>query len=215
MIEIVVPSDVYRRQPGIRVHRRAVLRFEDRGICSEIPVTSPAATLVDCASQVGSRSLEAMVNAADRLDLIDFEELRKEVEATPPRPGLPALRGLLDRNTFTRTDSALERRFLRLVRSARLPEPQTQAWVNGFRVDFYWPELGLVVETDGLRYHRTPTQQARDLQREQVHAAAGLTALRFAGAQVRDAPSIVLARLTSVIKRLDGANPEAFSPPRR
>ena len=156
-----------------------------------------------------------MVNAADRLDLIDFEELRKEVEATPPRPGLPALRGLLDRNTFTRTDSALERRFLRLVRSARLPEPQTQAWVNGFRVDFYWPELGLVVETDGLRYHRTPTQQARDLQREQVHAAAGLTALRFAGAQVRDAPSIVLARLTSVIKRLDGANPEAFSPPRR
>ena len=33
--------------------------------------------------------------------------------------------------------------------------------VNGFRVDFYWPDLGLVVETDGLRYHRTPAQQAR------------------------------------------------------
>jgi very-short-patch-repair endonuclease len=28
--------------------------------------------------------------------------------------------------------------------------------VNGFKVDFFWPELGLVVETDGWRYHRTP-----------------------------------------------------------
>lgn len=24
------------------------------------------------------------------------------------------------------------------------------------------PDLGLVVETDGLRYHRTPAEQARD-----------------------------------------------------
>jgi very-short-patch-repair endonuclease len=34
--------------------------------------------------------------------------------------------------------------------------------VNGYRIDFYWPDLELVVETDGLRYHRTPEQQAKD-----------------------------------------------------
>ena len=45
---------------------------------------------------------------------------------------------------------------------AGLPKPLTQQWLHGFRVDFYWPELGLVVETDGLRYHRTAAQQARD-----------------------------------------------------
>ena len=56
--------------------------------------------------------------------------------------------------------------------------------VNGFRVDFYWPELGLVVETDGLRYHRTPAQQAKDRRRDQAHVAAGLTALRFTHEQV-------------------------------
>jgi very-short-patch-repair endonuclease len=56
--------------------------------------------------------------------------------------------------------------------------------VNGFRVDFFWPELGLVVETDGLRYHRTPAQQARDRIRDQAHAAAGLVPLRFTYAQV-------------------------------
>lgn len=202
VIEVVVPSDVDRRPSGIRVHRRAVFRAEDRDARCEIPLTSPAVTLVDCASQVGSKSLEAMVNAADRLDLIDPVALRREVEATPPRPGRRALRELLDRHTFTRTDSALERQFLQLLRSAQLPIPQTQVQLHGFRVDFYWPRLGLVVETDGLRYHRTPAQQATDLRREQTHAAAGLTALRFTAAQVRDEPAEVEGTLRRVIVRL-------------
>ena len=42
----------------------------------------------------------------------------------------------------------------------------------------------LVVETDGLRYHRTTAQQAKDRRRDQAHVAAGLTALRFTHAQV-------------------------------
>jgi hypothetical protein len=32
----------------------------------------------------------------------------------------------------------------------------------GALTDFYWQAIGLVVETDGLRYHRTPAQQTRD-----------------------------------------------------
>ena len=51
--------------------------------------------------------------------------------------------------------------------------PLTKVWVNGFEVDFFWPELRLVVETDGLRYHRTPAEQARDRLRDQAHTAAG------------------------------------------
>jgi very-short-patch-repair endonuclease len=60
-----------------------------------------------------------------------------------------------------RLRSQLERRFLPLARKAGLPRPRTQQQLNGYRVDFYWPELKLVVETDGLTYHRTPAQQAR------------------------------------------------------
>jgi hypothetical protein len=41
------------------------------------------------------------------------------------------------------------------------PRPRTEQQLNGYRVDFYWPDLKLVVETDGLTYHRTPAQQAR------------------------------------------------------
>jgi very-short-patch-repair endonuclease len=56
--------------------------------------------------------------------------------------------------------------------------------VNGFEVDFHWPGLGLVVETDGFRYHRTAATQSRDALRDQTHTAAGLTTLRFSHWQV-------------------------------
>jgi very-short-patch-repair endonuclease len=84
---------------------------------------------------------------------------------------------------FDLTDSELERRFLPLARRAGLPRPLTGEKLNGFKVDFFWFELGLVVETDGLRYHRTPAQQARDRLRDQAHVAAGMT--RFASRTLR------------------------------
>ncbi len=116
--------------------------------------------------------------------------------------GAAVLRRLLDRRTFRLTDSELEREFMRLVRRAGLPRPETGVRLNGFKVDFFWPALGLVVETDGLRYHRTPSQQARDRRRDQVHARAGLTPLRFTHAQVRFEPGGVACTLTDVAARL-------------
>jgi very-short-patch-repair endonuclease len=61
------------------------------------------------------------------------------------------------------------------------------------------------VETDGLRYHRTPAQQAKDRLRDQAHTAAGLTVLRFTHAQVAFEPGQVHSTLASVARRLQGA----------
>ncbi len=115
---------------------------------------------------------------------------------------MAALRKVLDCQTFVLTDSDLERLFLPIARSAGLPLPRTGRRLNGFKVDFYWPDLGLVVETDGLRYHRTPAQQARDRVRDQAHAAGGLTCLRFTHAQIRYGTEHVRATLVSVVRRL-------------
>jgi very-short-patch-repair endonuclease len=112
---------------------------------------------------------------------------------------------MLGARTFRLTDSELERRFLRIVEKARLPRPLTQQNVAGFRVDFFWPDLGLVVETDGLTYHRTPSQQARDRLRDQAHLAAGLTPLRFTHAQVRYEPNRVAETLALLMSRLGRA----------
>jgi very-short-patch-repair endonuclease len=199
-IHVSIQSGGVRCQTGIVLHRRGALE-DDADRCSGIPVTTPVRTLLDIALQLSPYELEAAVNEADKLDLVDPERLRLELEERRGQQGVRPLRALLDQATFTLTDSELERRFLRLVRQAGLGKPQTQPRVNGFRVDFYWPELGLVVETDGLRYHRTPSQQARDRVRDQAHAAAGLAHLRFTHWQVRYDPHAVGRTLAAVARR--------------
>jgi very-short-patch-repair endonuclease/predicted transcriptional regulator of viral defense system len=201
-LEVSVPAGCFPRQPKIVVHRRAVLTPGDVTRHHGIPVTTPVCTLVDLASRLERDELEAAINEADKLDLVDPERLRMALEGMNGRVGVAPLRYVLDRRTFAPTASGLERRFLPLARRAGLLPPQTQARVNGFDVDFYWPDLGLVVETDGLRYHRTPAEQTRDRLRDQTHAAAGLTPVRFTYAQVAFEPDHVQATLESVASRL-------------
>ncbi len=203
-IEVSIPARSVRRPRGIVVHRWAALADTDVTRRLGIPVTSPLCTLVDLAARLTRNELEAAIKEADRRQLTDPERLRSGLDGTARRPGLAALRTTLDRRTFTLTESELERRFLPLALAAGLTLPQTGRRVNGFRVDFHWPKLGLVVETDGLRYHRTPAQQARDRLRDQAHTAAGMTPLRFTHAQVVFEPEHVRATLAAVGRRLGG-----------
>jgi Transcriptional regulator, AbiEi antitoxin/Protein of unknown function (DUF559) len=201
-IEVSVPRSRTPVRPGIVVHRRRRIGAElttRRGI----PVTTPVRTLVELALRLDRDRLEAAISEADKLDLIDPEQLRVALEQTGPGPGVAKLRNTLDRRTFVLTDSQLERRFLPLATRAGLPPPITRLKLNGFRVDFYWPDLGLVVETDGLRYHRTPAQQARDSRRDQIHTASGLTPLRFTHAEIRFEGSHVEATLRRVAHVLE------------
>jgi very-short-patch-repair endonuclease len=194
-IEITIPPGRKSRRPGIVVHRRQAETTTLRGI----PVTSLVQTFIDISRTLTDDELEEAINEADKRRLITPDRLRKALDG---RPGAAKLETLLDRRTFVLTDSALERRFLPIARRAGLPQPQTRTHVNGFKVDFYWPGLGLVVETDGLRYHRTPAQQAKDRRRDQAHTAAGITQLRFTHAQVAYEPAHVRATLAAVAARL-------------
>jgi len=200
-IEITVPLHVRRHRPEVTVFRRS-LPLTDWTHQRGIRVTTVQRTLLDLAQILSRRELEAAINAADKHDLIDPERLRQALGAYRGRRGVANLRTVLDRRTFVLTDSELERLFLPLTRRCGLPHPETGRRVNGFKVDFFWPNLGLVVETDGLRYHRTPAQQARDRLRDQAHAAAGLTPLRFTYEQVRYEPRYVQSTLAAVAKRL-------------
>lgn len=204
-IEIVVPRIRAPRRPGIRVHRRLDLAPEHRRFVDAIPVTDLVSTFVDLASCVGDRQLEKAINEGDRLDLIDPEELRVAVESLRRRLGLPRLRRVLGLDALT--DTGLERRFLALAKAAGLPSPETQAHVNGFRVDFFWPDIALVVEADGWRYHRTQSEQTTDHRRDQTHSVAGLTTLRFSEEQIRYFPTEVKEALAAVAARLGAPVP--------
>jgi very-short-patch-repair endonuclease len=209
-IEIVLASSAGLRQSGVRVYRRPALKDRDLVVRDGIPVTGLVRTFMDLAVYHDAAAVERAINEADRRDLIDPESLRAALDSYPGQNGVARLRDLLDLRTFRLTDSELERRFLSLVEAAGLALPTTGQWLNGFKVDFFWPDLGLVVETDGLRYHRTPAQQARDRLRDQAHTAAGLAQLRFTHAQVRFEPDHVLATLVTTARGL-GAEPRPGS----
>jgi hypothetical protein len=201
VIEVTTTDSGGRRRRGVVIHRRPTLPARDVTTRQGIPVTTPACTLIDVSTRLDRAGLERAINEADKLDLVTPQRLRAALDREAPRAGVRILRETLDAHTFTLTDSELERRFLPIARRAGLPCPGTGCWLNGFKVDFYWPELGLVVETDGLRYHRTPAQQAKDRHRDHAHAAAGLTSLRFTHAQVVFESEHVRSTLAAVADR--------------
>jgi very-short-patch-repair endonuclease len=188
--QVTVPGRRNPKPKGIEVHRR------DRIVATRherVPVTTVLQTLIDCSAHP---KIERMVNQADARNLLRADRLRRQLDGLTD-PGAPMLRELLDRDAFVLTDSELERLFVPIALRAGLGKPLTQQWVNGYRVDFYWPELELVVEVDGLRYHRTPLQQRHDLEREHTLRKAGIECCRFSYWQVaRDARSVEAALAT-------------------
>jgi very-short-patch-repair endonuclease len=185
MIDVSVPAARRSRLRGIRVHRRAESVLNDVLVHEGIPLTSPVRTLIDQATRLGPMQLERAVNEADKLDRARADVLLASLADYRGQPGVRPLRELLNPLAFRLSDSELEQRMRPLAMTAGLPVPETKAWVNGYEVDFYWPELGIVVEADGLRYHRTASQQKRGLERDQAHLASGMWPLRFSHWQIR------------------------------
>lgn len=199
------------RRPGLRVRSRTTLApadiLEHDGIpvtspTRTLPVTSPTRTLVDLATELSSLSIERAVNEADKRDLTDPEVLRTALSGYEGEPGTPLLRKLLDKRTFRLSDSDLEILFRPIAAAAGMPAPLSKQIVNDWEVDFYWPDLGLVIETDGLRYHRTASTQTRDARRDRAHALAGMTPLRFTHYEIKREPHRVRGALKRAARLL-------------
>lgn len=204
-IDVSVTRSSESKLRGVRCHRRPTLPPSAITTRLNIPLTQPVQTFLDLATVTGPKGLERAINEADKHDVIDPDALRKALDDHAGAPGVRPLRWILDEHTFRLSDDELERLFRPLAAAADLPVPLTKVDVNEFEVDFFWPELGLVVETDGWRYHRTPAAQTRDALRFQVHTAAGLTPLRFSHWQVKHEPRHVLDVLRGTAAHLRGS----------
>ena len=196
VIEISVPLRRTPRRRGIEVHRRVTFQ----ATCHKrIPVTTPTQTLLDIAGDLSAEQYERAVNEAINKDLVDPEELRQTLDGLGPVPGVRSLRALLDRDTYVLTDTELEQRLVPIARRAGLPKPETQVWLNGHRVDFFFRDVGVVVEANSLRFHRTASQQANDSRRTQAHLAAGLLPVPFTHWQITYEPKYVEHTLRAVV----------------
>jgi very-short-patch-repair endonuclease len=99
------------------------------------------------------------------------------------------------------TRSALERRFLAIIRQAGLPTPAVNATIGPYEVDFAWPVAGVVVEIDGWSTHGHRFAFERDRARDADLAARGHVVLRFTWRQLRDNPLLVATRVAQALAR--------------
>ena len=101
------------------------------------------------------------------------------------------------------TRSALERALLPALERAQLPLPLVNHRVLGREVDFFWPDHGLVVETDGWSTHGHRRAFESDRARDAMLQAHGYTVVRFTWRQVMDETLLVTVRIAQLLTRLN------------
>lgn len=182
-IEVAGPGGAGRQLQGIALRRVRGADVEQR---FGVPVLALPMLFVSLASRLGQGDLEAALNEADKRDLLGVGDLRAALDGLGRRRGVAKLRRVIDVVSFRYTDSELERAMRAVFRAAGIGTGyRMQERVNGYRVDFYFPDLDLVIETDGGRFHRTAFQQRNDRRRDQAHTLAGTAFLRFTHGQIR------------------------------
>jgi very-short-patch-repair endonuclease len=198
----VVARDV--RSDEIRLHRVARLHRVDATRHHNIPVTSPARTLLDLAAVVSRRELERAVEEAQVQRRVSTHSLNEQFIRYPTHRGTAALREAI-RSDPALTRSEAERRTLELIRAARLPTPEVNARLSGYEVDFLWRDHNLIVEVDGYAFHSSRGSFERDRRRYRALQAAGYVVLRITWRELAEQPEAVVAELAAALTRLAGS----------
>jgi very-short-patch-repair endonuclease len=202
-IDVTVPRHQGRTgPPGIRLH--CVRRLDPRDVTTHhgIPITTVARTLVDLNAVVPDRRLERALEQAYIRRLLPKGAIEDALERANGRR-TRALRRLIaaESRTATVTRSELEERFLGLLRSAELPDPEINAWLCGYEVDFLWRAQRRVIEVDGHAYHSTRQAVTRDRRKDNDLETAGYGVTRFTADQILHDPEDTQARTRRVLCR--------------
>jgi hypothetical protein len=163
-----------------------------------IRTTTAGRALVDLASQMPSaRTLESLIDNSIRLRRTSVTNLQHEFERVERqgRRGIVLLKEVL---LDSGGESFLERRFLRLLRTAGYPRPECQITyrANGrhvARVDFRIADV--VIEVSGRLGHSSDRERQKDARRRNALQQIGVTVLEFTTADIIDDPAYVLGTL--------------------
>jgi very-short-patch-repair endonuclease len=196
-VVITMISRRVRIQPGLRVHRVPALDIRDIRLHNGLPVTSPARTLIDCAT---GPSIDRLLNEARALRLVKDAEISAAMGRCPGRKGIKALRTLLEAERdagFTRSEA--ERVLKRIVTEAELERPIFNTHVMGVEVDALWPAQKLVIEVDGYGVHGHYQAFGRDRAKANRLVGGGFVVLRFTWHQLTRKPMAVVAEVVRAL----------------
>jgi hypothetical protein len=176
-VHVTLPAAVRRKsRPGLQVHRSRTLTRLDVTRRHGIAVTTPARTIEDVRGTV---------------EPYLFRRALRQAELAGHRvPHLSAVK---------RSRSDLELLFLALCDDHDLPRPLVNHRVHGHRVDFFWPDHHLAVETDSWDYHRGSVAFEDDHDRDLELRARRITTRRYTGDQLEAASDAVAADLREAL----------------
>jgi very-short-patch-repair endonuclease len=181
---------------GTIVHARRDLK---RIWHKNLPLTTVAQTLLDFAVIASTERVRFVLANADYQGILDVEALEQLLARG--RPGSATLRAALGRHQprLALTRSELERKFIALCETHRIPLPEVNTYVEGLLVDAVWREQRVVVELDGVKGHRTAAQLERDHQRDLTLRAAGFTVVRYTYKQITEQAQVVAVELCALL----------------
>jgi very-short-patch-repair endonuclease len=176
VIDLTMPSFRKDRR-GLRFHQ-SLLQPHEIDVLNALPLTSPARTVVDVASQIELTAIPQLVDdalmygATTRSAILDATQRNTR--------GVHEIRkALYVPEDFERAKSRAERQLLKAIREAGLPIPKSNYEVDGREYDLVWPELRLIVEFDSWLYHHTPGRFHNDRIKSNAAQLAGYRILRY------------------------------------
>lgn len=169
---------------GVAVHRTKRLDSVDRSVVRGIPTTSAERTMVDMARRVSRRRRLLLLDDAIMGGIVDRRRMHERAVALANgRKGVATLVRATEPGAEQRFKSKLERKGARLVRQAGI----TDFAVNiiprhapdAGSTDVVCEAAGLIIDWDGLRFHRDPRARQRDNDKSNAAVTGGYTPLRF------------------------------------
>ena len=201
-----VQSPKLLQRPNIAAHRT---RFwgSYRVAVKGIPATSVTRTLRDLSASLPKKSLEKVLDQAIRQRMTDVARLKAELRRYGGnRRGTRVLRQLIKSRDSSgeRTDSELEDKLLRLIRSRRLPLPlvhynvvHDDQWLGEF--DLAYPQARVAIEAHGYGVHSLKRVWEEDQSRENELVRAGWKLLKATSRQLDKDPNSFVEALRSLL----------------
>ncbi|MGZ4299826.1 MAG: DUF559 domain-containing protein [Solirubrobacteraceae bacterium] len=200
-IDVIVSDGAPASNPGVRVHRSRILEARDVRIRAELPVTSPARTLLDIAPLSTERQLELAFDRGIVERVLRPDHIADVLARAGGHRGRARLARLLDRQLSgtSMTRSEAEERVLEMIRAARLPEPRLNTRVAGYELDFFWPDRRFALEVDGFRFHSGRGAFERDRRKDQDLRRVHIDVMRVTWRQIEMEPYAVVAALAEAL----------------
>ena len=185
---------------SVLLHARSLVDIEVRDLGGHRPlrVLTPVATVLDCAASRPLHEAVAVADSAMRLGAVTLHQLTEAVQA---RRGLPGARRL--RRVLALVDPGCEsvlESLLRILLAQHEIAPGRSQYVIRTpggkivaRADFAWPDVLLMLECDGQRWHDPEDARALDRRRDNEVARLGWRVLRITWDDVVNRPGYVVA----------------------